>query len=305
MNTNETVLVTGSTGLVGRAISKCLRAQGFTDVWGASGREVDFRDQAATHWYFSEVKPAYVFHCAAKVGGIAANIASPADFMVQNLMIQTNVLTSAHYFRVKKLLFLASAAVYPDSATNPLSPSALMSGPFDETKSGYAMAKLAGIQMCKEFRKQYGDDFISAIPNNVYGPGDRSSHVIPDLLRRFHVAKKQSEVATCWGTGKARREFIYVDDLAEACLFLMDNYSGPDPMNVGVGDDSSMMELATIISEVVGYEGRIDWDSSKPEGTRQRLLDSSALNAHGWRARTCLIDGLKNTYIDLCQKLHL
>lgn len=304
---DDTILVTGATGLVGSAIVRLLKAQGYRNVWDASHKCVDFEDIASTYWYFNECKPDYVFHCAAKVGGILDNVKGPVEFLVSNLDIQNNVMRATHKFGAKKLLFLASAACYPENAQSPLRPQDLMTGPFDETKSGYAMAKLAGIQLCKEMRKQFGSSFISVIPNNVYGPGDRSSHVVPDLIRRFH-SSDLGGVVDCWGSGKARRELIFSEDLAEACLFLMDNYSGTEPVNVGVNQDWSVRELAELVADVVGWTGEIFWDTSKPEGAKQRLLDSSVLHGYGWCSKTSLRDGLAKTYdafkSDLCQRPH-
>ena len=296
MNTNDTIYVTGHTGLVGSAIMRALSAQGFKNVWTATHRQLDLRSEADVYFFFDECKPDYVFHCAAMVGGIEENSKQHAEFLCNNLSITHNVLRAAHKFHTKKLLFMASAAVYPENISAPLSPEHLMCGPFDETKAGYAMAKLAGIQMCKAFRRQYDDNFISVIPNNVYGPGDTSNHVIPAMLRKFMIARRQSEVVTCWGTGKARREFIYADDLAEACLFLMDVYNGYDPVNVGVNRDWTMEELARIIAGVTDYDGPIKWDHTKPEGAPRRLLNSEVMNGFGWFAKTCLLDGLVKTY---------
>jgi GDP-L-fucose synthase len=258
---------------------------------------VDLRDDEATRFFFEECKPDYVFHCAAKVGGIKDNIDCPATFLATNLRIDLNVLGAATLSKVKKLLCLSSAACYPKDAGSPLSPADLMTGALDETKGGYAMAKLATMQACRDYRKQFGCDFISVIPNNIYGPGDKSSHVVPDLIRKFSAA---TDAVNCWGTGNARREFIFADDLADACLFLMEKYSGPEPVNVGSAQDWSMRELADLIAKVTGFGGKIIWDPTAPEGTLQRLLDSSVLYGFGWTPKTCLLDGLVKTYLDLC-----
>jgi GDP-L-fucose synthase len=302
MNLNSTIYVTGHRGLLGSAICRALGAQGYTNVWTATHKQVNLANREDTAFFFSECKPDYVFHCAAKVGGIGDNMRAPADFLVDNLAIQSNVICAAHLTKVKKLLFLSSAACYPEHVSEPLRPLRLMTGPLDGTKSGYAMAKLCGMQMCREFRNQFGSDFISVIPNNIYGPGDKSSHVIPDLLRRFHEAKgRHLPEVSCWGTGNARREFIFADDLANACLFLMENYSSPEPINVGYNRDWTMRELAEYISEVVDYPGATVWDPSKPEGAFRRILDSSEINKLGWNAKTDLWDGLNATYKSMAQ----
>lgn len=302
MNKTDSILVTGALGLVGSAIVRALKARGFSQVWDASHKTVDLENKEDTNWYFNECRPEYVFHCAAKVGGIADNIREPATFLTVNLDIQNNVICAAHEFGVKKLLFLASAACYPEHARSPLLPQALLTGSLDETKSGYAMAKLAGIQLCKAMRTQFGSDFISAIPNNIYGPGDRSSHVIPDLIRRFHYAKKLGDSVTCWGTGNARREFIHCDDLANACLFLMAEFGGAEPVNVGSGRDWTIREVVEKIAAVVEFDGAFTWDTSKPEGTKQRLLDNSVLFKLGWQPTVDFDEGLRQTYRDfLCQ----
>lgn len=302
VNKADSILVTGSTGLVGGAIVRALKARGFSQVWDASHKTVDFENQDDTNWYFDECKPDYVFHCAAKVGGIADNIREPATFLTVNLDIQNNVICAAHEFGVKKLLFLASAACYPDSAKSPLSPCDLLTGPFDETKSGYAMAKLTGIQLCKAMRTQFGSAFISAIPNNIYGPGDRSSHVIPDLIKRFHEAKKLGGEVTCWGTGNARREFIHCDDIANACLFLMDAYDEAAPVNIGVGEDWSIREVVEKIASAVEFSGAILWDPNKPEGTSRRLLDNSKLLGMGWKPTVDFTQGLREAYLDFLRR---
>lgn len=303
MNTSDTIYVTGHRGLVGSAIMRALSARGFKNVWTASHAQVDLLNEKDVEFFFHECQPDYVFHCAARVGGIGDNIASPAEFLCENLEIQSNVIRAAHTFGVKKLLFISSAAVYPENAPSPLSPRSLMSGPLDETKSGYAMAKLCGMQMCKEFRRQYKSDFISVIPNNIYGPGDKSSHVIPDMLRRFHHGRITRSAIQCWGTGKARREFIYSDDLADACLLLMQAYSGEEPVNVGANRDWTMAELASMIARVTDYKGPITWDPSKPEGAKRRLLQCEVLDGLGWVPRTSILDGLSNTYKDFLTTL--
>jgi GDP-L-fucose synthase len=296
MNLNSTIYVTGHRGLVGSAICRALHSQGYTNVWTATHKQVNLADRDDTAFFFAECKPDYVFHCAAKVGGIGDNMRAPADFLVDNLAIQSNVICAAHLTKVKKLLFLSSAACYPENISEPLSPAHLMTGPLDETKSGYAMAKLCGMQMCRDFRKQFGSEFFSVISNNVYGPGDNSSHVIPDLIRKFKEAKAQNCMVTCWGTGAARREFIFADDLADACLFLMENYRGSELVNVGTGKDWSMKELAETIAEVADFKNPIVWDTSKPEGTMRRLLDSELIHRMGWSHKTNLFDGLHQTY---------
>jgi len=296
MNKTSTIYVTGHRGLVGSAICRELARQGFTNVWTTPHTATDLTIREDVLFFFAECRPEYVFHCAAKVGGIADNIAAPADFMVSNLQIDTNVLSAAHRFGVKKLLSVSSAAVYPMLQQEFLSPSDLMTGPMDETKAGYATAKLATLQMCKSFRAQYGSNFISVIPNNVYGPGDKSSHVIPDLLRRAKAAKESGSPLVCWGTGDARREFIFADDLARACRFLMDTYNDGVPVNVGPGFDVSMKRLVELIQCVTDFTGEVRWDVTKPEGAPRRLLNTGALRRMGWTHKTPLLTGLTKTY---------
>jgi GDP-L-fucose synthase len=308
MKTNDSILITGGNGMAGRALQRVLKNHGFRYVWAPSRKEVDFTDAEQTKWIFKETRPDFVFHLAAKVGGIRANIEHPVEFFTENVAMQNTVFQAAHKATVEKLLFVASAAVYPERGplSAPLSPEDLMTGHLDETKGGYAMAKLAGIKLCQYFRKEYRDNFISVIPNNLYGPHDNfdpvTSHVVPAMISRFHIAKTQKSDVACWGTGKARREFLYVDDFAEACIFLMNECSDGAPINVGTGEDVSMCELAYRVAEVVDYPGTTRWDTTKPEGTARRLLDVSKITELGWAPKVTLMDGLKKTYeYFLCQ----
>lgn len=308
MDKDARIFVAGHQGLVGGAIWRRLERAGFRNLIGRSRQQLDLRDQAAVKTFFSEVRPDYVFLAAARVGGIRANNTYPAEFIYDNLMIQTNVLHQAHVHGVKKLLFLGSSCIYPKFAPQPLKEEYLLSGKLEPTNEPYAVAKIAGITMCQAYRRQYGAPFIAAMPTNLYGPGDNfdplDSHVIPGLIRRFHQAKIQGagEVAI-WGTGKPRREFLYVDDLADACLFLMEDYDEPEIINVGVGEDLSIADLAHLVARVVGFQGRLTFDPSHPDGTPRKLLDISRLTSLGWRAKTSLADGLKETYAWFCGNL--
>jgi GDP-L-fucose synthase len=264
-------------------------------------RELDLKNQAAVREFFAAERPEYVFVAAAKVGGILANDSFPADFLYDNLAIEANLIQAAHESGVKKLLFLGSTCIYPKLAPQPLKEDYLLTGPLEPTNEWYAVAKIAGIKLCEAYRRQHGSNFISGMPTNLYGPNDNfdlaSSHVMPALIRKFHEAKVRGEpVVTLWGSGKPLREFLHVDDCAEACLFLMDHYDGAQHVNIGVGEDLSILELARLIARVVGFDGELAFDSTKPDGTPRKLVDTAKINALGWRPRIGLEEGVRATY---------
>ena len=301
MRPDSRVYVAGHRGLVGGAIVRALAAQGITDVVSRTHAEVDLRDQGAVNAFFASERPEYVFLAAAKVGGIHANNTYPAEFIRDNLLIQANIIDAAYRNGCKKLLFLGSSCIYPKLCPQPIREEYLLTGPLEPTNEWYAVAKIAGIKMCQAYRRQYGFDAISAMPTNLYGPGDNfhpeDSHVLPALIRRFHEAKTTGAPSvTIWGTGTPRREFLYVDDLAEALVFLMREYSEEEHVNVGRGEDVTIMELAKLVADVVGYEGTIVTDLSKPDGTPRKLLDVSRINALGWRATVGLREGVERMY---------
>ena len=288
-------------GLVGSAIFNELRRQGFTNVFGRTRAEVDLLDSPAVGDYFDKVRPEYLFLAAARVGGIKANDTYPASFLFDNLQIQNNVIHAAYKFGVKKLLFLGSSCIYPRLAPQPMREEHMLTGPLEHTNEWYAIAKIAGIKMCQAYRRQYNCDFIAAMPTNMYGPNDNfdmeSSHVIPALIRKFHEAKSTgAPEVVCWGSGTPRREFLYSEDLARACVLLMQRYSDEQFINVGFGSDVTIKELAELISKIVGFSGAIRWDTSMPDGTPRKLLDSSRLTALGWKPSVDLETGLKLTY---------
>jgi len=301
--------VAGHQGLVGGAIWRRLEKAGFTNLIGRTSRELDLRSQAAVQDFFGEVRPDYVFLAAARVGGIRANNTYPGEFIYDNLMIQTNVLHQSHVHGVKKLLFLGSSCIYPKLCPQPMKEEHLLSGKLEPTNEPYAVAKIAGITMCQAYRRQYGAPFIAAMPTNLYGPGDNfdplNSHVIPGLMRRIHEAKIQgAREVTIWGTGSPRREFLHVGDLADACLFLMERYDEAGIINVGVGEELSIAELSRLLARVIGFQGRLVFDPSYPDGTPRKLLDVSRLAHMGWRAQTSFEDGLKETYAWFCRHLN-
>jgi GDP-L-fucose synthase len=286
--------------MVGGAICRALASAGYDNVLAPGRDELDLGDQAAVDAWFAEHRPAWVFLAAAKVGGIHANNAYPAEFIRDNLVIETNVLHSAWKHGTKKLCFLGSSCIYPKHAPQPMSEEHLLTGPLEPTNEWYAVAKIAGIKMCQAYRRQYGFDAISLMPTNLYGPGDNfhpeNSHVLPALIRRFHEAKEEGrEEVVIWGTGTPKREFLHVDDLADACLFLMNEYSGEEIVNVGVGEDISILDLARLVAEAVGFEGEIRTDPSKPDGTPRKLLDVSRIHELGWKASTDLRSGISQT----------
>jgi len=293
--------VAGHRGLVGSAIVRRLNQEGFTNLLTATSREVDLRDQAVVRGFFEQERPEYVFLAAAKVGGILANSNFPADFIYQNLMIEANVIESARLSGVEKLLFLGSTCIYPKMAPQPLKEEYLLTAPLEPTNEWYAVAKIAGIKLCQAYQRQYGCKFISAMPTNLYGPEDNfdleSSHVMPALIRKFHEARQQgASTVTVWGTGKPLREFLHVDDCAAACLFLMEHYDREAIVNIGVGEDLSIAELAGLVKQAVGFEGEIVFDTGKPDGTPRKLVDVSRINGLGWQAGIPLEEGIASTY---------
>ncbi len=301
LDLNKPIFVAGHRGMVGSAIVRQLRSQGAGNLLLPARGELDLRDQRAVDAFFAEHQPAYVFLAAAKVGGIVANDSYPAEFLYDNLMIEANVIDAAHRQGANKLLFLGSTCIYPRMAEQPMKEEALLTGPLEPTNQWYAIAKIAGIKLCQAYRRQYGSDFISAMPTNLYGPGDNfspeSSHVIPAMIRRMHEAKRSGvRSVTVWGTGTPRREFMHVDDLAEAAVFLMQRYSGDEHLNVGVGEEISIRELAELVQRTVGYEGELVFDTTRPDGTPRKLTDPSRLSSLGWSARTSLPDGLAAAY---------
>lgn len=301
MEKNARIYVAGHRGLVGSAIFRELQQQGFSNVLGRSRAELDLLDAQAVGSFFEREKPDFVFLAAARVGGIVANDSYPATFLYENLEIQNNVIHAAHKSGVRKLLFLGSSCIYPRLAPQPMRETDLLTGPLESTNEWYAIAKIAGIKMCQAYRRQHGRDFISAMPTNMYGPNDnfdlQSSHVIPALIRKFHEGKASgARSVVCWGTGSPRREFLYAEDLARACLFLMERYSEEQFINVGYGTDVSIRELAETVKRVIGYDGTIVWDSSKPDGTPRKLMDTSRLAALGWKPKVSLEEGLRLTY---------
>ena len=301
MEKDNKIYIAGHRGMVGSAIERKLRKEGYNNIITQTSKELDLTNQQAVAHFFQHEKPEYVFLTAAKVGGIHANNVFRADFIYQNLMIECNVIHQAYKSGVKKLLFLGSSCIYPKLAPQPLKEEYLLSGYLEPTNEPYALAKIAGIKLCENYNRQYGTNFISAMPTNLYGPNDNydlnNSHVLPALLRKFHIAKVENagEVVV-WGSGTPKREFLHVDDLADACYFLMLNYNSSKIVNIGVGDDISIAALAHLVKEVVGFEGKIILDSSKPDGTPRKLMDVSKINQLGWKASIELKEGIENTY---------
>ena len=295
------VYVAGHNGLVGAAVVRRLTEAGYTDILTASRDQLDLRDQAAVNYWFRANRPEYVYLVAGTVGGIWANANRPADFIYDNMMIHATVVHASHVFGVKKLLYLGSSCIYPRLAPQPMTEDALLTGLLEPTNEPYAIAKIAGIKLCEAYRRQHGCNFISGMPTNLYGPHDnfdlQTSHVLPALMRKVHEAKLEGrDVVEVWGTGSAMREFLYVDDLADACLFLMDHYDGEQHVNIGTGVEVSIRELAETLIEVIHPSARIEWDSSRPDGAPRKLLDVSKLTALGWTARTDLREGVRRTY---------
>ena len=306
LNKNDKIYVAGHRGLVGSAIVRNLKSKGYENVIGRTHKELDLTNQAAVRDFFETEKPDVVVLAAAKVGGINANNTTPAEFAYENMQIQCNVIECCHRYHVKKLLFLGSTCIYPRMAPQPIPEDALLTGPLETTNEAYAIAKISGLEMCKFYKRQYGDDFISCMPTNLYGPHDNydlsGSHVMPAMIRKFHEAKVNGAPSVeLWGTGTPLREFLYVDDLANLCVFLMNNYSGNETVNAGTGKELSIRQLTELVASVVGYQGEIHWDTSKPNGTPRKLLDVSKAKALGWTYRTELEEGLKLAYKDFLE----
>ena len=301
MTEHSRIFVAGHGGLVGSALMRRLHADGYDRILTATRDQLDLRDQAAVNYWFRANRPEYVFLVAGTVGGIMANATRPAEFIYDNMMIHAAVVHAAHVFGAKKLLYLGSSCIYPRDCQQPMTEEMLLSGVLEPTNEAYAVAKIAGIKLCQAYRRQYGSDFISAMPTNLYGPNDNfdltSSHVLPALIRRFDDAKNEGRTeVVIWGTGSPRREFLHVDDLASACVYLMDRYSAQDHINVGTGEDLSIRELAEMVREIVHPTARLKFDTSKPDGTPRKLLDVSRLHALGWRHTIDLREGVESTY---------
>jgi len=301
MEKHSKIYVAGHKGLVGSAILRNLKKKGYTHIITRNHKELDLMEQNDVRDFFQREKPEYVFLAAAKVGGINANNVHPADFIYENLMIECNVIKAAHDFSVKKLLFLGSSCIYPKFAPQPIKEKYILTGELEPTNEAYAIAKIAGLEMCKFFRRQYGDNFISCMPTNLYGENDNfdlnNSHVVPALIRKFHEAKiNNTPTVEIWGSGKPLREFLHVDDMADACVFLMENYQGEEHVNIGTGEEISIERLANLVKEVVGYNGELTFNSNMPDGTPRKLNDVSKLNNLGWTYKVNIEKGLKETY---------
>lgn len=301
MRVDNTIYVAGHAGLVGSAIVRALKNNGFKKIITRSSKELDLTNQQSVHQFFEQEKPDFVFLAAAKVGGIYANNTYPAEFIRDNLLIQTNIIHEAYLSKVKRLLFLGSSCIYPRECPQPIKEEYLLTGPLESTNQPYALAKIAGIEMCRSYNRQYGTQFISVMPTNLYGPGDNydleNSHVIPALIRKMHEAKiKGDKEVVIWGTGKPRREFLYVDDLAEACIKIMNHRVSLDLVNVGAGEDLTIIELANLMKNIVDFKGHLEFDESKPDGTPRKVLDISKALALGWHPKVTLKDGLKMVY---------
>jgi len=306
MEKNARIYIAGHKGMVGSSIMRQLKKLGYDNIITRSSKELDLKNQAAVFSFFNEQKPDYVFLAAAKVGGIQANNTYRADFLYENLVIEANVIHASYLAKVKKLLFLGSSCIYPKMAPQPLKESYLLTGLLESTNEPYAIAKIAGIKLCESYRLQYGCNFISVMPTNLYGPNDNydlnNSHVLPALLRKFHTAKVENQAfVEIWGSGTPMREFLHVDDLAEACLFLIEKYSDAELVNIGTGSDVSIKELAMLIMKVAGYKGELRFNATKPDGTPRKLLDVSKLHALGWKHRISLEEGIKMVYREVEQ----
>lgn len=308
MNKSDKIYIAGHRGMVGSAIQRKLAAEGFTNFLTSTSKELDLRNQQAVADFFAKEKPAYVFLAAAKVGGIVANNTYRADFIYENIMIQSNVIHQSYLNGVKKLLFMGSSCIYPKLAPQPLKEEYLLTGLLEPTNEPYAIAKIAGIKMCDAYRSQYGCNFISAMPTNLYGPNDNydlnNSHVLPALIRKFHTAKKENAASVeIWGTGSPLREFLHADDLADACYYLMQHYDEPGLVNIGVGHDISIKDLALLVKKITGFEGELKFDTSKPDGTPRKLMDVSKLHSFGWKHRIELEEGIAAVYTEVKEKL--
>jgi GDP-L-fucose synthase len=298
---NDKIYVAGHRGLVGSAIVRSLKRQGYNNIIGRTHKELDLKDQAQVREFFEKERPDVVVLAAAKVGGINANNQAPADFAYENMQIQCNVIKDCHDFKVKKLLFLGSSCIYPKMAPQPIPENALLTGLLEPTNEGYAIAKISGLLMCRYFKRQYGDNFISCMPTNLYGPYDnyelQGSHVLPAMIRKFHEAKLNGAPSVeLWGTGTPLREFLYVDDMADACVFLLENYDGEEHVNIGTGKEVTIKELAELVKQTVGFEGEIIWNKDMPDGTPRKLCDVSKLNSLGFKAKVDLPEGVKLAY---------
>lgn len=303
MDKTSRIYVAGHTGMVGSAIVRELNKQGYENIITRSHSQLDLTNQLAVEIFFKTERPEYVFLSAAKVGGIVANNTYPADFLYENMLIEMNVINSAFKNNCKKLEFLGSSCIYPKFAEQPITEDSLLTGSLEPTNEAYALAKISGLRYCQYLNKQYGTNYISVMPTNLYGPNDNydlvNSHVLPAMIKKFHDAKENNfSAVTCWGDGSALREFLYVDDLADLCVFLMNNYNEQDPVNAGSGEEISIKDLAELVASIVGYKGEILWDTSKPNGTPRKLLDLSKSKNIGWKYKTPLIDGIKMTYED-------
>ena len=301
MNKDAKVYVAGHRGMVGSAITRNLEGRGFENIITRNSKELDLRNQSQVNTFFETERPTHVFLAAAKVGGIQANNTYRADFIYENIMIQSNVIHAAYVNKVEKLVFLGSSCIYPKLAHQPMDETQLLQGPLEETNEPYAIAKIAGIKMCDAYRSQYNCNFVSAMPTNLYGPNDNydlhNSHVLPALIRKFHQAKQNGESAVeVWGSGTPKREFLHVDDMAEACVFLMNNYNAPGQVNIGCGEDLTIRELAELVQQVVGYQGQLKFNTEKPDGTPRKLMDISKIKAMGWSPTTSLRDGISQVY---------
>ncbi|MBS7302898.1 MAG: GDP-L-fucose synthase [Lachnospiraceae bacterium] len=301
MNKTDKIYVAGHRGLVGSAIVRNLKSKGYTNIIGRTHQELELTDQAAVRKFFEEERPDVVVLAAAKVGGINANNTAPADFAWDNMQVQCNVIKCCHDYKVKKLLFLGSTCIYPKMAAQPIVEDALLTGPLEQTNEAYAIAKISGMQMCKYFKRQYGDNFISCMPTNLYGPYDnydlKGSHVLPAMIRKFHEAKVQNAPSVeLWGTGSPLREFLYVDDMADACVFLLENYDGEQHVNIGTGKELTIKELAELVKKTVGFEGEIVWNSAMPDGTPRKLTDVTKLHELGWTHKVELEEGVQLAY---------
>lgn len=308
MQKNSRIYVAGHRGMVGSAIVRLLDAKGFTNILTSTSKETDLRNQAQVNAFFEKNKPEYVFMAAAKVGGIHSNNTYRAEFLYDNLMIEANIIEASRKNEVEKLLFLGSSCIYPKMAPQPIREEHLLTGTLEYTNEPYAIAKIAGIKLCEAYRDQYGCNFISVMPTNLYGPNDNydlnNSHVLPAMIRKFHEAKKNGSASVViWGTGTPRREFMHVDDLADACFFLMENYNEKEFVNIGFGEDITILDLAKLVKETVGYEGEIIHDLTKPDGTPRKLMDSSKLNGLGWKPATTLAEGIRAVYEEVKHKL--
>ena len=303
---DETIFVAGHRGMVGSAVHSRLLKDGFTRVLGRTRKELDLLDRAAVRAFFEKERPSIVVDAAAKVGGILANYEQPVEFLVQNLTIQNNLIEAAADFGTRKLLFLGSSCIYPKLAPQPIPESALLTGPLEETNDAYAIAKIAGIKLCQAYAREYGKNFISGMPTNLYGPHDNydlhNSHVLPAFIRKVHDAKKSgAKSITVWGSGTPRREFLHTADLADACVFLLENYDQPDLVNIGCGEDVTIRELAETVCDVLGFDGALEFDTSKPDGTPRKLLDISKIKSLGWSPKISLRDGIADAYRWFCE----